>query len=61
MKLEVAKKLAKQLDGMEYGDDIPQDVIETAKEHGLVICTGYSDDNIELYGAYTEEVGISST
>lgn len=52
-----AQQLAERLNGRQYGSHITkQDQID-AKESGLVIVTGYSDDNVELYGAIREEIG----
>jgi hypothetical protein len=35
--------------------------VQYAKDNNLMICTGYSDDNISLYWAFEEEVGLSSS
>ncbi len=48
--------LAQKLNGIEYGY-IPSDMVEYAKEHGLVIVTGESDDLIEFDGAIVDEDG----
>lgn len=53
------EQLAAQLDGCEYRNGIPDEIIQTAKENNLVIVTGASDDLLELYGAITEEVGAT--
>lgn len=51
------EELALKLKGWEYGDDVPLDVLEAAKESGLVIVHGYSDDNMEFEGAISDEFG----
>ena len=48
--------LAKVLDGVDYRE-IPTDLVEKAKEAGLIIVTGASDDLLELEGAFREEYG----
>lgn len=48
-------ELAAKLNGLEYGS-IPKELNDEAKENGLVIVTGYSDDNVELEGAIRDEV-----
>ena len=52
----VLREFADALDGLEYGDSFDS-VIEKAKEAGVVIVTGQSDDLIELDGAITDEEG----
>ena len=49
--------LAEMLNGREYGNEITKPEEKLAKEDGLVVVFGYSDDNIELRGAIKEEVG----
>lgn len=49
-----ANELADYLDGL---DDVPAHLIQSAKDNGLVIVYGYSDDNIEIEGALREEIG----
>lgn len=48
--------LAKTLNGMEYGTKIAPTDLEAAKAEGLVIVTGYSDDNVEFEGAIYDEI-----
>lgn len=48
------KELADKLDGRAYGDSF-DDVLEEAKESGLVIVTGSSDDLMEFDGAIYDE------
>lgn len=45
------EELASKLNGMEYRTDIPKELIDQAKENGLVIVYGYSDDLMEFEGA----------
>ena len=52
-----AKELAHLLDGREYGNEISAREAEWAKESGLVVVYGYSDDNMEFNGALYDEVG----
>lgn len=52
-----AKEMAKMLDGCQYGNEVTRDNERLAKESGLVIVTGYSDDNTEFRGAINDEVG----
>jgi hypothetical protein len=51
------ESLAKQLDGREYGSEITTDECAMAKQCGLLIVFGYSDDNVEFRGAFEGEVG----
>lgn len=55
--MDKAKELAKKLDGFEYGDDFNEEYINFAKENGLVIVTGYSDDGCVFSGAIDDEIG----
>lgn len=52
-----AKELAQMLNGREYGDEITGEESRLAKESGLVVVFGYSDDNTEFRGVFYEEVG----
>lgn len=52
-----AKELAKMLDGRQYMDEVTERDRQLAKENGLVIVYGYSDDNAEFDGAIYDEVG----
>lgn len=52
-----AKELATMLNGREYGGEISNREAQSAKEAGLVVVYGCSDDNVELRGAINEEVG----
>ena len=51
-------ELAAILNGREYGSEITKEEEAKAKESGLVVVFGYSDDNAELRGAINDEVGI---
>lgn len=50
------KELADKLNGRAYGDTF-RDVLEEARESGLVIVTGASDDLMEFQGAIEDEGG----
>ena len=50
-----AKELAEKLNGRAYGDSF-DDVKQEAKESGLVIVYGASDDLMEFDGAIYDEV-----
>jgi len=54
--MTTAKELAARLDGREYGSEITPEEAKAAEEAGLVVVFGYSDDNVELRGAITDEV-----
>lgn len=49
---------AARLNGREYGSEITKPEEAEAKAAGLVVVFGYSDDNVELRGAISEEVGM---
>lgn len=51
------EELASLLNGRQYGSEISKDEAKQAKENGLVIVYGYSDDNLEFEGAISDEVG----
>ena len=52
-----SKELAALLDGNKYGNEITKEQEALAAENGLVVVFGYSDDNVELAGAFDDEVG----
>lgn len=52
-----AQQLAEKLNGLEYPVDIDGSLIEQAKEAGLVIVYGASDDLMEFEGAIYDEFG----
>lgn len=52
-----AKEFAVMLNGREYGSEITKEESKLAKASGLLVCFGYSDDNLEFRGVYDEEVG----
>jgi hypothetical protein len=52
------EKLAAILDGRTYGNEIETEERNLARDNGLVIVYGYSDDNIEFEGAICDEVYI---
>lgn len=52
-----AKELAAKLDGIQYPVRISKELSAQAKESGLVIIYGSSDDLMEFEGAIYEEIG----
>lgn len=52
-----AKELAEMLSGRKYGMEITSEEARAAKDVGLVVVYGYSDDNVEFSGAIDDEVG----
>lgn len=50
------EEFAKLLNGREYGMEITKDEERIAKESGLIVIFGYSDDNVELRGALRDEI-----
>ena len=52
-----AKELAEMLSGRKYGMEITSEEARAAKDAGLVVVYGYSDDNVEFAGAIDGEVG----
>lgn len=52
-----AKELAALLNGREYGKEITKEEEAAAKESGLVVVFGASDDLMEFRGAIDDEVG----
>ena len=51
------EQLAETLNGREYHKEMTKEEELQAKENGLVVVTGYSDDNCEFRGAISDEVG----
>jgi len=47
---------AKMLNGREYREEITRREMELAKDSGLVVMFGYSDDNVEMVGCIDDEV-----
>ena len=52
----ITKEIAALLDGMEYGEEISKQDLQYAKENGVVIVFGASDDLMEFRGAIKDEV-----
>lgn len=50
------QELADQLNGREYLEEITDAEAAKAKDAGLVVIFGYSDDNVEFRGAINDEV-----
>jgi hypothetical protein len=55
--LMACKELAEALDGIDY-DDAIEARLANAKEKGLLIIAGASDDLTEFYGAWRDEAGL---
>ena len=53
----LAISLAQKLDGREYLREITEQEAQRAKDAGLVVVFGYSDDDLEFRGAIDDEVG----
>lgn len=51
------KEIAAALHGMEYPTPIPKNIRDAAKEAGIVIVYGASDDLMEFDGAIRDEIG----
>lgn len=51
------RQIAVLLDGMEYAEEPPKEIISNAKEDGIVIVFGASDDLMEFRGAIEDEFG----
>ena len=56
-----AESLAKTLDGREYRSEITKEEEQLAKENGLVVVFGRSDDLMELCGAIDGEEGFGGS
>lgn len=52
------EELAKELDGNQYRDEVSSELELKAKENGLVIIFGASDDLMEIRGAIDDEIGM---
>jgi hypothetical protein len=50
-------ELAKKLDGRKYKEEITTEEEKIAKDNGLIIVFGYSDDCCEFRGCIDDEVG----
>ena len=55
MKKVTKEQLAKTLNGNQYKSEITEEQEFIAKENGLVVIFGYSDDNTEFGGAINQE------
>lgn len=51
------EKFAEQLNGRQYGNEFTEEEKQYAKENGIVIVYGASDDLIEFDGAIYDEAG----
>lgn len=60
MELITKEQLATILNGAEYGNEMSNEEIIIAKESGLVVVYGASDDLMEFEGAINEEFGTEA-
>lgn len=51
------EELACRLNGRQYGDEITDEEERQAKEYGLLVVFGCSDDSVEFRGIFSDEVG----
>jgi hypothetical protein len=51
------QEAAKELNGREYGDELPEGFEKVLKENNLLAIFGYSDDLTEFRGAFSDETG----
>jgi hypothetical protein len=51
------QEIAKKLDGMEYLEDTPS-IFDDAKNSGIIVVYGASDDLMEFRGAIYDEAGV---
>lgn len=51
------EQLAEKLNGREYLEEITDAESTQAREDGLLVVFGYSDDNVEFRGAFSDELG----
>lgn len=51
------EELAAIINGRQEGNELTKEEETTAKQSGLVVVFGYSDDNVELRGAIDDELG----
>lgn len=49
------EEIALKLDGIEYGVDVPEELLHAMQSEGLVVVYGASDDLMELDGAIQDE------
>ena len=56
VKSKLAEILAKKLNGRQYGAELTEDEEIWAKNNGLVVVCGASDDLMEFYGAINDEI-----
>lgn len=52
-----AKEFAKLIDGREYPFDLTKEEEKQAKENGLIVVFGSSDDLVEFRGVFSDEAG----
>lgn len=56
--MQSASELAKRLDGREYREETTKEDEMAARQNGLVIVFGASDDLMEFRGAVDDEIGV---
>lgn len=52
------KEFASRINGRQYGNELTKDDIRIAKENGIVVVYGASDDLMEFEGAIYDEAGV---
>lgn len=52
------KEIASKLNGINYKELVPKELVEIAKENSMVIIYGASDDLIEFEGAINDEIYV---
>ena len=52
------KSIANELNGLQYGVEIPSDILSKAKDNHIFIVYGHSDDLVIVEGAFSEEHDI---
>lgn len=55
--MDMVKYIADSLNGRQYGDELTKELEEKAKQNGIVIVFGASDDLAEIRGAMHDEIG----
>lgn len=55
------KMVADRMNGREYGNEVTEEEANELDFHGLTVVYGYSDDNVELEGSISDEIGCYDT
>jgi hypothetical protein len=54
------EEMASRLTGREYGEEIERHEEQEAKQSGLFVIFGASDDLVEIRGVHSDELGVDS-